>query len=255
MDNGDGVDCGAALATLGGGVALRSTGGNLGFSGGCNVGIRDALTAGADAVLLVNSDVIVPPDCVGLLMDALRRQKRPGIVGPVVRSRVWPDRVLSAGIDYDTATGRMRIGSKSRGRPEVDSVSGCAMLVHRSVFDRIGLLPEEYFFSFEDIAFCQRPAPRDSTSGSNRAQLCIHEGSGTMGSKPQASLLRGAQSPAARRPDARALGVASAGGASAPSPATTSRTRLRRAAASCPHAWPRSREVSPTISAGAIGEG
>ncbi len=108
VDNGDGVDCGAALAPFGGDVVLRATGGNLGFSGGCNAGIRDALSAGATAVLLVNSDVIVPPDCVALLMDALARQPRPGIVAPVVRSRVWPDQVLSAGIDYDTGTGRMR---------------------------------------------------------------------------------------------------------------------------------------------------
>src|SRR5260221_10661782 len=36
------------------------TGRNLGFSGGVNVGIRAALERGADAVLLVNSDVIVP---------------------------------------------------------------------------------------------------------------------------------------------------------------------------------------------------
>ena len=116
VDNGDGVDCGAALAPFGGDVALRATGGNLGFSGGCNVGIRDALAAGATAVLLVNSDVIVPPDCVRLLVDALHRQKRPGIVAPVVRSRVWPDQVLSAGIDYDTGTGRMRHRLEVTGR-------------------------------------------------------------------------------------------------------------------------------------------
>src|SRR5262245_15044567 len=43
------------------------TGRNLGFSGGMNVGIRAALDAGADRVLLVNSDVTVPPECVAQL--------------------------------------------------------------------------------------------------------------------------------------------------------------------------------------------
>ena len=203
VDNGDGADCGAALAMLGGQVTLRATGGNLGFSGGCNVGIREALMAGADAVLLVNSDVIVPPDCVALLMDALRRQKRPGIVGPVVRSRVWPDRVLSAGIDYDVATGRMRGRLEPAHEPGVASVSGCAMLVHASVFNRIGLLPEEYFFSFEDIAFCQQACAAGFDVGLEVRASVYHEGSGTMGTSPKRlyyaarnHLRLGAQTPA-----------------------------------------------------------
>ena len=203
VDNGDGVDCGVALAAVGGEVALRATGGNLGFSGGCNVGIRDALTAGADAVLLVNSDVIVPPDCVTLLVDAMRRQPRPGIIAPVVRSRVWPDRVLSAGIDYDSATGRMRHRLEPPDGREVASVSGCAMLVHRLVFDRIGLLPEEYFFSFEDIAFCLRARAAGFDVGLEPLATVYHEGSGTMGTSPRRlyyaarnHLRLGAQTPA-----------------------------------------------------------
>ena len=203
VDNGDGVNCGAALATLGDQIALRATGGNLGFSGGCNVGIRDALSAGADAVLLVNSDVIVPPDCVALLMDAMRRQPRPGIVGPIVRSRVWPDRVLSAGIDYDVATGRMRNRLGVAHEREVAAVSGCAMLVHRCVFEGIGLLPEEYFFSFEDIAFCQQARAAGFDVGLEPRATVYHEGSGTMGTSPRRlyyaarnHLRLGAQTPA-----------------------------------------------------------
>ena len=203
VDNGDGVNCGTALVTLGDQIALRATGGNLGFSGGCNVGIRDALTAGADAVLLVNSDVIVPPDCVRQLMDAMRRQPRPGIVGPVVRSRAWPDRVLSAGIDYDIATGRMRNRVEVAHEREVAAISGCAMLVHRSVFEDIGLLPEEYFFSFEDIAFCQQARAAGFDVGLEPRATVYHEGSGTMGLSPtrlyyaaRNHLRLGAQTPA-----------------------------------------------------------
>jgi GT2 family glycosyltransferase/glycosyltransferase involved in cell wall biosynthesis len=148
VDNGDGVDCGAALARFGGDVTLRATGANLGFSGGCNVGIREALSAGATAVLLVNSDVIVPPDCVALLVDTLHRQPRPGIVAPVVRSRVWPDQVLSAGIDYHTGTGRVR---------------------HR----------------LEDIAFCERARAGGFDVALEPGATVYHEGSGTMGTSPR----------------------------------------------------------------------
>ena len=184
VDNGDGAECRAALAAFGGDDTVLATGANLGFSGGCNAGIRQALASGADAVLLVNSDVIMPPDCVTRLVATLARQARPGIVAPVVRSRGWPERVLSAGIDYDTSTGRMRQRGDRSDAVAPTAVSGCVMLVHRDVFDRIGLLPEDYFFSFEDIAFCQRARAARFDVGLACDATAYHEGGATMGASP-----------------------------------------------------------------------
>ena len=77
------------------------------------------------------------------------------------------------------------------------------MLVHRSVFDRIGVLPEEYFFSFEDIAFCQRARAEGFGVGLEPRATVFHEGSGTMGTSPRRlyyaarnHLRLGAQTPA-----------------------------------------------------------
>src|SRR4029450_2156230 len=98
VDNGDGVECRAALDGLNGSVTCLETGANLGFSGGMNVGIREVLRRGADAVLLVNSDAIVPPDCVGMLERCISGDDRPGIVGPVLRLRAHPDCIESAGM-------------------------------------------------------------------------------------------------------------------------------------------------------------
>jgi GT2 family glycosyltransferase len=185
VDNGDGVACRQAIAGPSDDVRLIAAGSNLGFSAGCNIGIREALATGADAVLLLNSDVVLPPDCVERLVQALDRQPRPAIVAPVVRSRRWPDRVLSAGIDYDDETGRMRERQALGAVCEVDAVSGCAMLVHRSVFDLVGLLPEEYFFSFEDIAFCHMARAAGLSVSVEPTATAYHEGSATMGSDPQ----------------------------------------------------------------------
>ena len=59
VDNDATPDCPAALVRWGDAVRYVRTGSNLGFAGGMNVGIRLALERGADAVLLVNSDVVV----------------------------------------------------------------------------------------------------------------------------------------------------------------------------------------------------
>src|SRR5207248_2742249 len=81
VDNGSTRACGDVL---GPGVVYLATDRNLGFSGGINVGIRAALDRGADVVFLVNSDVIVSPDCVGRLETAADRSADVGVVGPVV---------------------------------------------------------------------------------------------------------------------------------------------------------------------------
>ena len=170
VDNDVADECRAPLARCGdrgGRIRYLHTGRNLGFAGGTNAGIREALKSGSDQILLVNADVVVPPDCIGLLQEALAREKT-GIVGPVVRSRSFPDVIGSAGIDYSLHTGRMRhrafgarVGGSDNGGPLADdgprdAVSGCAMLIAREVFERIGLFDERYFFSFEEIDFCLR---------------------------------------------------------------------------------------------------
>ena len=164
--------------------------GNLGFSGGMNAGIREALKRGADRVLLVNSDVIVPPDCVKRLERALDKNRAVGIAAPIVRSRSDPDLVASCGISYTRATGRMRRSSGGRCRATdadddriVDAVSGCVMMVNRAVFETIGLFDPDYFFSFEDLDFClkARAAGFATVLGGNA--VVYHEGSHSIGAK------------------------------------------------------------------------
>ncbi|HYM24310.1 MAG TPA: glycosyltransferase, partial [Vicinamibacterales bacterium] len=155
VDNDEGSDdrLREALGPVSDRVTVIRNRRNLGFSGGMNVGIREALARGADAVLLVNSDVIAPPDSIDLLKRALQGASGSGIAGPVVLRRSEPDRIASLGMRYVPSTGRMRhvgFGERLNGRVgqvgQVDAVSGCFMLVRREVFEAIGLLDEDYFF-------------------------------------------------------------------------------------------------------------
>jgi GT2 family glycosyltransferase/glycosyltransferase involved in cell wall biosynthesis len=169
-------------------ITYIHTGSNLGFSGGTNAGIREALARGADRVLLVNSDVIVPPDAVEQLDRCLDTTPDAGIAGPVVLARSEPDRIASLGMSYAPSTGRMRhrgYGAPSRpDQPEarlVDGVSGCLMLVTRDVFDAVGIFDEEYFFSFEDLDFCLKARRAGfATVLAGRATV-YHEGGQSLG--------------------------------------------------------------------------
>ena len=163
VDNSDTTECGRTLAELSDRVDYVSTAENLGYSGGMNVGIARALHAGATHVLLVNSDVTVPPDCTARLVDALTAEPGAGIAGPTLLARDTPDRIDSAGLLFDVTSGRMRmrlagerVASTPAASTAVNAVSGCLMLVERRVFEHIGLLDDHYFFGFEDLDFCLR---------------------------------------------------------------------------------------------------
>jgi hypothetical protein len=162
---------------------------NLGFSGGCNLGIRAALQTGARFVLLMNSDAILAPDALDRLLAAMGATPSLGIVAPVLLSREEPDHVASAGIFFSERTGRMR--HRAAGRrfaalgsdpvQVIDAVSGCVMLVRREVFDAVGLLDEAYFFSFEDIDFCLRARSAGFQTACVHDARAYHEGGRTIG--------------------------------------------------------------------------
>ena len=188
VDNDTSDDCRTALDPFGQRVRFIASGSNRGFSGGMNLGIREALARGAERVLLVNSDVILPHDALKTLNAELDRHRRAGIAGPVVVARHAPDSVATMGMDYSKTTGRMRhrsVGHRftgtSTGADTVDGVSGCLMLVKREVFAAIGLLDEDYFFGFEDLDFCLRARASGFATIVARNSAVLHEGGKSIG--------------------------------------------------------------------------
>jgi GT2 family glycosyltransferase len=178
-----------ALRSTSASISYVATTSNLGFSAGMNTGIREALTRGADRVLLVNSDVIVPPDCADRLERCLDATPAAGIAAPVIRSRSEPDVIASRGISYSASTGRMRQRNILRSAAAddadriVDAVSGCVMLVDRAVFEAIGLFDPDYFFSFEDLDFCLKARAAGFATILAGSAVAYHEGGQSIGSK------------------------------------------------------------------------
>ena len=62
VDNGSTDGSADRLAAAAPEVRLLRSESNLGFAGGCNIGIRDAMARGTDYVLLLNNDTLVAPD-------------------------------------------------------------------------------------------------------------------------------------------------------------------------------------------------
>jgi GT2 family glycosyltransferase/glycosyltransferase involved in cell wall biosynthesis len=189
-DPGDGTR--AALMPVLSKITYIDTSANLGFSGGMNVGIREARARGADRILLVNSDVIVPPDAIERLEQALHAGPQVGIVGPVVLARSEPDRIATLGMSYAPVTGRMKHRGTGNSVADhrlradsdvVDAVSGCLMLIKGEVFDAVGLLDEQYFFTFEDLDFCLKARRAGFSTVLAGQAVVYHEGGQSLGAR------------------------------------------------------------------------
>lgn len=135
---------------------------NLGFAGGCNIGIRHALRSGADYVLLLNNDTVVREDFLDSLMEQALKHPDAGVIGPKIYFYDESNKIWFAGgyIDwkYDGAHvgyGKPDAGEYNAEKP-VEFVTGCAMLVKREVLERVGLLDSSLFLYQEDVDFCIR---------------------------------------------------------------------------------------------------
>lgn len=128
---------------------------NLGFSGGNNIGIREAK---GEYILLLNNDTEVDPGFLDPMIDLFESQNDVGAVSPKIKFFHEPDRIQYAGFSsMNTFTLRMNaIGNRQfddgsyEQLLETHFAHGCAMMVSRKVIDIVGLMPEEYFLYYEE---------------------------------------------------------------------------------------------------------
>ena len=140
---------------------LIKSGKNGGFAFGNNVGISFALENGADYVLLINNDTEVKSDFLNILVDTLENKEEVGLATGLIlnyydKSKVWYaggeinwDKFYGLHVDEDKNVNEIKLEPK-----EITFATGCLMLIKREVFEKIGLLPEDYFMYYEDVDFC-----------------------------------------------------------------------------------------------------
>ena len=175
-------------------VVLIDNGANLGFAGGCNVGIRFALAqADCSHVWLLNNDSVVPADSLQALLAFVRVRPGVGICGSQVRYYDRPGIVQSFGgllnrwlcTTHSIACGDPA-DAELRHPSHIDFVPGASMLVSRAFLERTGLMAEGYFLYFEEIDWAERGRPAFQPAVCP-ASLVFHHGSASIGSPSEKS--------------------------------------------------------------------
>lgn len=118
-------------------IIVDNTKKNLGYGGGANAGIKQALKQGAKWVVVMNQDVEMAKESVERLTDILKKSS-PAIVGPFagrLDENRWTTSVPATKMDY---------------------ISGSVFAIHRDVINKVGYFYEPYFLYYEEADYCMR---------------------------------------------------------------------------------------------------
>jgi GT2 family glycosyltransferase len=135
---------------------------NLGFTGGCNVGIARALERGADYVMVLNNDATVEPGALEALVAHLEAHPRTGLVSPLILDasgeRIWAAGGVRASREVVCALGLTgRPATEAPREPfEAYALIGCALVARREVLERVGAFDDAYFAYVEDVDLSRR---------------------------------------------------------------------------------------------------
>jgi len=179
VDNGSGDGTEEALKNYGlPNMKYRflETGANLGFAGGNNVGIKDALGRGADYVILMNNDLILSKDLIQKLVNFMDENTDVGVTSPKMyfakgyefhkdryKESELGNVIWYAGgvIDRNNAYSAHRgVDEVDHGQydkvAETDYANGACAMIRREVFEKVGYLDSSLFLYWEDADFSER---------------------------------------------------------------------------------------------------
>jgi GT2 family glycosyltransferase len=152
-------------------LTVIRNGANLGFSAGCNVGIK-ASTAGS--VFFLNPDGRLERGALARLMEVLHSEAKIGMVGGFLcnpdgseqpggrRQFPTPENAFAYAFGLTKIAPKLFPNFRLENTPlpaepvDIPAMSGACMLVKRAALEDVGLWDEGYFLHCEDLDWCMR---------------------------------------------------------------------------------------------------
>jgi len=137
-------------------VALAS---NRGFTGACNAGIQ---AASGTFIALLNNDTEADSGWAAAVVDCFERHPEAGLVASKMLLFDKRDHLHTAGDFYrlDGQPGNRGAWQRDEGQFDTEttvfSACGGSSAYRRTVFDEVGLLDDDFFFSLEDMDLAWR---------------------------------------------------------------------------------------------------
>ncbi len=162
-----------------------NTNNNIGYAGGINKIIKSKLK-NFDYFLILNPDIQIKNNFVKPLVSILDKNQA-DIVGPMIftdNGKVWGTGGI---IDKKRYSASMSIKILKH-LTFVDFVLGTAFMVRKDVFEKIGLLDEDYFLYYDEVDFCMRARKSGFRLAMSPESSIYHYGSFSVGKDSNAML-------------------------------------------------------------------
>jgi len=131
---------------------------NYGFAKGNNIGMRYAQNnSNPSYLLLLNNDTVVAPDFLNEMVEVAECDRGIGIVCPMIYwydepQKIWYGKIMKVDL-YRGICIEKPIQSPDESVITTGFATGAAMLLRRETIEKVGLLPQYYFFGVEDIDY------------------------------------------------------------------------------------------------------
>lgn len=175
-------------------IVIINTGGNLGFAGGNNIGIRYIRGLGEyEYIFLLNNDAAIGQDCIDAAVCRFTENPELGMVGCTILNKEPPEAVqafggasfqpwlargsvIGAGAPIDRSLTRSLVERK------LDYIHGAALMISRECLETVGPMEEGYFLYYEEIDWAIRARRAGYSLGYAQSAMVFHKGGATIGS-------------------------------------------------------------------------
>ncbi len=163
VDNGSTDDTSAVMEQRYSEVHLIRLEKNMGAPFASNAGFDFALAHQAEAVLRLDSDTVVAPDFLEILLKTAQVHPQVGVLSPKIYYFDPPNRIWYAGADaHPWHYGAIHENKDVEDAPVhdrarlVDYVWGACMLIKAEVLRKTGGFDPDFFIYHEEVDFCRR---------------------------------------------------------------------------------------------------
>lgn len=163
VDNGSAADFARQVIAQFPNVALLRNETNLGFAGGYNRGIKQALQGEERYFLLLNNDTLLAPNCLAHLVGCLEAKRAAAAATAKIYYHHEPQRIWSVGNGLHPILLERTDGGDDQidqgqwaAVQEIGFAPFCGILLRREAIEQVGLLDELFFLYYEDMDYCLR---------------------------------------------------------------------------------------------------
>lgn len=135
-------------------LKLINTGENLGYAGGNNIGILEAITNNADYIFILNPDARIAKNCITSMVGRIESDTELAGVSPKIYYEGSNDIWFAGSVIKWHSGVTTQPGGRDEGQFDsvqyTERLNGCAMLIKTSVIKEFGLMDNNFFLYYEE---------------------------------------------------------------------------------------------------------